>query len=273
MVGFSPIAAWTPPVAPLFVPGDRPDRFAKAAASGADAVILDLEDAVAAPAKADARRAVAECALDRAMLIVRINAPGTPWFADDLDALARRPPGAVMLPKAETAADVVRVTGRLGPQTAVIALVETAQGLAGLAGLLQGRGVACVAFGSVDFALDIGCVDSWDVLAPVRMELVVRARAAGLPPPIDGVTRALDDAEAVGRDALRAAQAGFGGKLAIHPRQIGAIHAAFAPSAEDVAWARKVVALAHGGAGQVDGQMIDRPVVERAARLLARAAP
>ncbi|MFG1285084.1 HpcH/HpaI aldolase/citrate lyase family protein [Xanthobacter autotrophicus] len=264
---------WPPPLAPLFVPGDRPDRFAKAMAGGTDAVILDLEDAVAGEAKAEARRNVADCTLDRAAVIVRVNAVGSPWFAEDLDALAARPPAAVMLPKTESASDVARVVERLGTQTAVVALVETARGLTRLAALLEAEGVACLAFGSVDFALDIGCADTWDVLAPARMELVVRSRAAGLPPPIDGVTLALDDTEVVSRDALRAAQAGFGGKLAIHPRQIDAIRQGFQPSPEELEWARKVVALGHRGAGQIDGQMIDHPVMERAARILRHLRP
>jgi len=264
---------WRPPLAPLFVPGNRSDRFAKAAASGTDAVILDLEDAVAADAKAAARRNVAGCTLDYASLIVRVNAPGSPWLGDDLEALAPRPPAAVMLPKAESAGDVSRVAARLGPQTAVIALIETATGLSRLGEVLEAEGVACIAFGSVDFALDIGCVDSPEILAPVRMELVVKSRAAGLPPPIDGVTLALDDMEVISRDALRARRAGFGGKLAIHPRQIAAIRQAFHPSPEEIEWARKVVAFDHSGAGQVDGQMIDRPVVERAVRLLHHLRP
>ncbi len=267
MVGF------VPSVAPLFVPASRPDRFRKADASGADAVILDLEDAVAPAEKEAARKAVVARAAEFASpVIVRINGAGTPWHADDLDAVATLPNVAVMLPKTERAADLVAARLRLAMRPAFIALVETAAGLASLAEILGSGHAAMAAFGSVDFALDLGCAHERLALLGARNELVWRSRAAGLAAPLDGVTLAFADTRAAEDDARHAAMLGFGGKLVIHPKQVEPVLAAFRPAADAVAWARKVVAATFSGAAaQVDGEMVDLPVVERARRIVARA--
>lgn len=260
------------PVCPLFVPGDRPDRFGKAAASGADAVILDLEDAVAPAAKEAARLAVAAHGLAGLPVIVRINAAGTEWFDADLAALRGAALDAVLLPKAESAAAVAAVRAALGTGVAVIPLVETARGLAGLDGLLAAEGVAFAALGTLDLAVDLGCAPSWEALLLARSMLVLHSRLAALPPPIDGVTPAIDDAALAEADARRAAELGFGGKLAIHPRQVAPIGRGFRPDAAALAEAERIVAAAAaGGVAVIDGAMVDRPVVERARRLLARA--
>ena len=258
-------------VAPLFVPGDRPEQFAKAAASGGDAVILDLEDAVAPENKAAARVAVATRPALPCPVIVRIHAGDAAAFEEDLAALARHPPESVMLAKAETAADLRRIRAVLGA-VRLIPLIESARGLAGLPDMLGVEGVAQAAFGSLDFALDLGCAPDWEPLALARAEIVLRSRLASLAAPIDGVTLALDRSELVEADARRACALGFGGKLAIHPRQVVPIRSAFAPSAEEIAWADRVLAAIEGGGDQrIDGRMIDRPVIERARRIHARA--
>lgn len=259
-------------IAPLFVPGDRPERFAKAAASGANAVILDLEDAVATERKAYARECVRAHELDKTRTIIRVNARTSAHFAADLSALKEMPFAALMLPKTEHSSDVIAVHEAIGEIVPIIPLVETALGVANLTEILATPGVCVAAFGSVDFALDLGCAHAWEPLLMARSEIVLRSRLAGLPAPIDGVTTAIDDAAMVEADARLAADMGFGGKLAIHPKQIAPIRRSFLPDEHSLAWAGKVMAALDSGGGVVclDGEMIDLPVIERARRILAR---
>ena len=260
-----------PPLAPLFVPGDRPERFAKAAASGADAVILDLEDAVAPASRSAAREAVACHGIGCVPVIVRINDTSTADIQADLVALRGARFNALMLAKAENAIDIRLMYDLLGRQVPVIALVETAAAFDNLAGLLREPGVVQAAFGSLDLALDLGCQPSGEALAYFRGALLLQSRLAGLPAPLDGVTTSFDDPDLVRQDALTASGLGFGGKLAIHPRQIAAIREAFLPDAKTVDWAQAVLAAAQGGAAsQLDGAMVDRPLIERARRILSR---
>jgi len=253
---------------PLFVPADRPDRFAKAADAGADAVILDLEDAVATDAK-DAARAALRSDFASVPLLVRVNGLGTPWHAADMAALAGRAFAAVMVPKAE-AGEAFAALCAASP-VPVIALVETARGLAGARLIAQTAHVARLAFGSIDFCADLGCAHVREALLAARSELVLASRLAGLVPPIDGVTTAIDDADVICGDARHARDLGFGGKLAIHPRQIAAIRAGFTPDEAEIAWARKVVGSADGAAA-IDGAMVDEPVRIRARAILGRTA-
>ena len=261
----------------LFVPAERPDRIAKALASGADAVICDLEDAVAPAAKPAARQALADWLASAGgappkPLIVRINSVGSEWFDDDL-ALCKTPGvQAVMLPKAERADDIARVAAATGK--AVIALVETAAGMDELRAVARAPGVVRIAFGSIDFQLDLGIVGDGDALLAFRSQLVLASRVAGLASPIDGVSTAIGDAAAVSVDARRARSLGFAAKLCIHPTQVQAVNDAFSPSADEVAWARRVVDAmrdAGGAAITVDGKMVDRPVWLRAEALLRQA--
>lgn len=255
----------------LFVPGDRPERIAKAQASGADAVIVDLEDAVAPGNKTAAREAAAG-ALDAAQpVVLRINGADTVWFDDDVRLLADPGIAAVMLPKATAAA--VAALRAAGGGKPVLALVETAAGMADLAALAA-AGVARLVFGSIDLQLDLDIGDDDLALLPFRMQLVLAARAAGLPPPVDGVTTAFDDAPRIEAEARRARQLGFGAKLCVHPRQVPIVNDAFSPGAAELAWAQRVVdaaAAAGGAAVAVDGRMVDAPVLARAHRLLAAA--
>jgi citrate lyase subunit beta/citryl-CoA lyase len=262
------IADFHTPVAPLFVPGDRPDRFVKAAQSGTDAVILDLEDAVAPENKDVARSNVAGHALRTLPVIVRINGRTTDWFKADLDALARVPFAAIMLPKAESAADLDAVQTGLGRTVPIIPLIETARGLVHMSEILRGPGAMVAAFGSLDFALDLGCIPDWDNLIAARSEIILRSRALGLSAPIDGVTPFIDDVALIEKEARSASGLGFGGKLAIHPRQIVPIQTAFAPSDDQIAWATRVLACEQSGAVNIDGMMIDRPILLKARQIL-----
>lgn len=253
--------------APLFVPANRPERFAKAAGSGTDAVILDLEDAVAADAKDDARAAL-DVAFTDLPVIVRINAHGTPWHDADVAAMMALNPAAVILPKAEDAAVVSAVAEALDG-VPVIALVESARGLAN-ARAIAAAGVVRLAFGSVDFCADLACAHLREVLLPARSELVLASRLAGIAAPIDGVTVQLNDLSVSHGDAAHARALGMTGKLCIHPRQIAQVRRAFAPSGQEIDWARRVLASGDG-AVSVDGAMVDEPVRIRARAILAEA--
>lgn len=253
----------------LFVPGDRAERIAKARASGADAVIVDLEDAVAPPNK-PAARAAAAAALDPAQpVVLRINGADTTWFDDDARLAAHAGVAAVLLPKAASVEAIAAV--RAAAAKPVLALVETAAGMANLAALAAAPGIARLVFGSIDFQLDLDIDDDDQALLAFRSQLVLASRVAELPPPVDGVTTALDDADRIEKEARRARALGFGGKLCIHPKQVAIVNAAFSPTAEQIAWARRVVdtaANAAGAAVAVDGKMVDAPVLARARRLL-----
>lgn len=253
--------------APLFVPATRPERFAKAAISGADAVILDLEDAVAADAK-DAARAALSKDFTGLPVLVRVNAHGTPFHSADIAAVARLLPAAVLLPKAETVDAVASVVGGL-PGVAVIAIIESALGLANARKIASAPGVVRLAFGSLDYCVDLGCTHLREVLLPVRAELVLASRLAGIAAPIDGVTAQMNDLGVVFDDALHAHHLGMTGKLCIHPRQIEEVMRAFAPSEDEIAWARRVLASGDGAAS-VDGAMVDEPVRLRARAILAQ---
>ncbi len=254
----------------LFVPGDRPERFEKACAAGAGQVIVDLEDAVAPDAKTRAREAVAAWLRADRPVALRINSAGTPWFDDDLALAAQPGVAAVMLPKSEGAEELVRVAAA-APAAALLPLIETARGMALLDTIARAPRVQRLVFGSIDFQLDLGIDGDDDELLFFRSQIVLASRLADLSPPVDGVCTAIDDTEALRAASLRAQRLGFGAKLCIHPRQVGVVEAAFAPSAEEIAWARRVIDAAQGAQGAavaVDGRMVDKPVLLRAQRLL-----
>lgn len=260
----------------LFVPGDRPERFDKAAAAGSDHVILDLEDAVAPSAKAHARAAVVSWLAEGRRAWVRLNATGTPWHDDDVAAL-RGVAGlaGVMVPKAQSPGEMAELRDRFGPGTGLIALVETARGVQLAPALADSGHVDRLALGSIDLALDLGAEESDDSLLLARATLVMASRAAGLPGPVDGVSTVTDDPAHLLATATRAASLGFEGKLCIHPRQVPSVAAAFVPDDRTIAWALRVVTEAETrghatGAFLLDGEMVDRPVVERARSVLLR---
>lgn len=268
------MVSFVTPVVPLFVPGSRPDRFAKADGSGADAVILDLEDAVAPGDKDRARDAVlGHAAALGSPVIVRVNAADTPWHGADVDAVRRLDGVAVMLPKAGRPEDIAGMARRMGRDVAVIALIESAAGLANLPDILAAPGLVAVAFGSIDFSVDLGCAHDRLTLLAARSEIVWRSRAAGRAAPIDGITTDIGSPEAAEDDARHAMAMGFGGKMAVHPRQIRPIRTGFRPGEDEIAWARGIVgAVSSDEAVRVNGEMVDRPVIERARWILRRAA-
>lgn len=268
----------------LFVPGTRSDRFAKAFASGADAVVIDLEDAVEAGRKVEARRKVADwltaTSTLRASRFIRVNAPGSPWFDDDVAWLAavRAHIDAVVLPKAETAAAIERVADA-APSRRVVPLLETARGIAHAATILAARAeMPAVLFGAEDLTAELGIERTLDgeELLVARSTVVLAAATIGADP-IDAVWVDLAAPDGLRKDATRARALGFRGKMAIHPDQIAAINDVFSPSADEVAVARRIVeaddrARAAGeGAFRLDDRMVDAPVIARARLVLARA--
>lgn len=266
----------------LFVPGHRPPMFGKALACGADVVVLDLEDAVGADHKSQARAGVlawlesAKAAEAGERIAVRVNSATHQDHAQDLAVAAHPRVRIVLLPKAERVLDVARLA-EAAPQAALVPMVESAHGLDAARLLAAAPGVHRLAFGTLDFALDMqmSVDESGDQseLAAFRAQLALSSRLAGIAPPIDGVTPVLDDEARVLRDTRRARRFGFGAKLCIHPRQVRAVHHAFEPTPAEIDWAHRVVEAtraAGGNAAQVDGRMVDLPVLQQAEALLAR---
>ena len=274
----------------LFVPGDRPERFAKAAASGADALILDLEDSVTAAAKPAARDAVAAqlCEPRGAVrLFVRVNPLDTTLCAEDIAALHGLAPDAIVLPKAEGAPSVRDLAQRLAAAEIDAPILpiatETSAAIFSLGSYATaGVPLAGITWGAEDLPAAIGATTSREddgrYTPPYEMArslTLFAAHAAGVAA-IDTVYPAFRDLDGLTAYARRAARDGFTGMMAIHPTQVAAINAAFTPSAEQVEAARRILAAfaaaPDAGALQVDGRMVDAPHRKQAQRLLDRAA-
>ncbi|TDO51613.1 citrate lyase subunit beta/citryl-CoA lyase [Kribbella sp. VKM Ac-2527] len=255
----------------LFVPGDRPELFAKAERSGADLVVLDLEDAVHEKHKREARDAVAEYLGTGTVSAVRMNASGTAWHDEDIRMVASHDCIA-MVPKA-AADNLMAVAQRLGAGRAMIALVETSAGVLDARRIAEVAGVERLALGTFDLAAELGVTpEDREAMAVSRNMMVLASSAAGIAPPIDGITAALGEENVLRSDLAYARRLGFGGKLCIHPAQVSVAAEMMMPDAQQLAWAGRVLAAAeHESVAVVDGQMVDRPVILRARRLLAAA--
>ena len=243
----------------LFAPGDRPERFDKAWDSSADEVILDLEDAVAPDQKELTRAAIAGWLRPDRPVWVRCNPVDSEWFRGDLTLAGIPGLAGFMVPKAEELSDELLDLAReqgLG----LIPLVETALGMAACNALACAPSVVRLAFGSIDFQLDLGIDGEDDGLLHFRSMLVPASRLAGRPAPIDDEAR-------VREETRRSRRLGLKARLCIHPRQVAWIHEELAPSVAERAWARRVIeasAAAQGAAVALDGKMVDRPVLLRA---------
>jgi citrate lyase subunit beta/citryl-CoA lyase len=263
----------------LFVPGNRPERFVKAIASGADAVVLDLEDAVPPAERPAARAAIAaawaEVGAAAVPIVLRVSTPGSEAGAQDLAWLAVQPtPAGVMVAKAESA-DALAAVRQAAPGAALLPLIESAAGYSALPQIAAAPGVLRLVVGHIDFMADTGlrCSDDERELDSLRFAVAMHTRLNRLEPAIDGVTTAIGDDVRLRADTCRALNFGFGAKLCIHPRQVAVVHEALAPSADELAWARRVIAAdaaAAGAAVQLDGKMVDLPVVLQARRTVAR---
>ena len=261
----------------LFVPATRPERIPKALASGADAVIVDLEDAVQESLKEQARSQLDSFLTEQpdARVLVRVNAPGHVGQAADLE-LCRRHPGVIglLLPKAESAAQVAQAAACGKP---VWPIIESARGLLMLGEIAAAAGVERLSFGSLDLGLDLGLTSgsaaAERILDQARYAILLHSRLAQLAAPLDSVFPAIADVEGLRRTAQDARDMGFGGLLCIHPSQVAVVHEALMPGADELAWAQRIMAAGASGDGVfvVDGQMVDAPVIGRAQRLLQRA--
>ena len=258
----------------LFCPGDRPERFAKAVAA-ADTVILDLEDAVRPEQKDLARAHVVEALarLDRESVLVRVNAPGTPWHTDDLAALAPFRDVVVMLPMAASAAAVEAV-----PQP-VVALCETARGILNAPEIASAANCVGVMWGSEDLVADLGgrrgrAADGSyrPAVEEARTRVLYAARAAGVTP-IDTVLVDIADLDTLAADSAAAIASGYAAKACVHPRQIAVVRQAFRPSDDEMRWAQGVLAAAEAETGvfTFDGRMVDAPVLAHAREVLRHA--
>jgi citrate lyase subunit beta / citryl-CoA lyase len=253
----------------LFAPGHNEKLVGKVFGAGADAVILDLEDAVPPEHKVAARQNIAD-ALASHPAWVRINAAQTPLAAADLDAVAELAYG-IRIPKVETVEDVHWVAER-APGKPLLCAIESARGVANALAIATEPAVKHLALGGIDLQRDLGVGDGDGPLQYVRSHLVVSSRAAGIEPPIDSVYPHLQDPDGLRRQCATSRSLGFFGKSAIHPAQLPIIHAAFSPTDDELQWARDVLDAfdaANGAALRMPGgQFVDLPVAARARQLL-----
>ncbi|WOX05878.1 HpcH/HpaI aldolase/citrate lyase family protein [Microbulbifer pacificus] len=262
----------------LFVPGHRPDRFEKALDSGADLVCIDLEDAVPLAQKGDARTAVCgflercePALLER--IVVRVSAASSDEGRADLYALLHaRLPARLMLAKTENAEEIAEASSLLGQPVRWIALIESASGLLGMERICRDCSLDAVMFGGGDFAAQVGAEFAWEPLLWARSQMAVIAAAYRLPV-IDVPFLDVRDVQGLEAETRRVSALGFSAKAAIHPSQIEGIHRGFAPTADALNQAQKIVRAfeqAQGGAVVVEGRMVDQPIVDSARKLIAR---
>jgi citrate lyase subunit beta/citryl-CoA lyase len=263
------------PRSALFVPADRPERRQKALDSGADAVIVDLEDAVAPSRKDEARQILVESLSSRpgsTGCLVRINSPLLEEGRADLAAVPRMRVDGIVVPKADVESVEIAATAGLP----LVALVETPAGILDAAAIARHPAVDVLMLGPVDLSLELGVSGGpdGDPLATARGLLVLAAAAGGIPGPLDGPCVQARDPEALAAEITRARLLGFAGKSCIHPAQVEPVNAAFAPSEEEISWATRASDAYDAGDGSgvviLDGEMIDLPVVLRARRILER---
>lgn len=275
----------------IFVPGNRQRFIDKALGLGADAFFLDLEDGVPPGEKPQARTLVAEALARPAggpLRFVRVNAVGSSWFQEDIQAVLQPGLAGICIPKVERPDDVAAVaahleeherrSGKASGSVRIVASIESARGLLQAPAIADSNArLLALMMGAEDFALDLGLATRRErearELLYARSALVIAATAANRVA-IDGVFPQLDDDEGLLADAWQARRLGFRAKSTFHPKQIEVLNRVFTPSPDEVAYAERVVeafqkAISHGeGAVAVGGQLVDRPVVERAQRLL-----
>jgi citrate lyase subunit beta/citryl-CoA lyase len=264
----------------LFVPATQPERYGKALASGADGVIIDLEDAVGLDDKAKARELLKNAwssisVEQKQRMIIRCNAPGTPFYAADLVLAKELQVQYLMIPKTESHDQINGAAEEL-ENTAFIPMIETPLGLHHLNEIASAEQVLRLALGNLDMQVEMGmsCDENETEIDTARFMLVLASKLAQIAPPLDGVTPSTDDEPRIFAHAQKAKRFGFGAKLCIHPKQIPIVKRAFTPSPEELDWAKRVISAdkaSKGQAAKVDGKMIDRPVVMLARRILALA--
>jgi citrate lyase subunit beta/citryl-CoA lyase len=260
----------------LFVPATRRDRFAKAEASGADRIIIDLEDAVSTDAKDEARESLVDAALPtRVPVYVRVNGAPTPWFERDVAVASALRIAGILLPKADSPDDVARAASRLPSAFLIVPIVETAAGVWNVLAVAQAPHVERVVFGALDFQLDTGMSDEGGAYDFIRSRVAIASRVAKVGAPIDSVCLSLSDESLIAADAARGRRFGCCGKLCVHPTQVRVSNGIFRPTDEEIQWARSI--LAERASRPADavfshrGGLVDRPVIERAMQIAAMA--
>jgi (S)-citramalyl-CoA lyase len=264
----------------LFTPATKSDRFTRAADVHSDALIIDLEDAVAPSAKTEARetalRYLAGISTDRLPSALRINSPDTRFGLDDLRALLNSPakPDYLVLPKCDSSALIALVGNLLreAKKTAqIIALIESAKAIEALKEIAGGEAKpAALVFGAADMAADLGAETAWEPLLWVRARIIQAAASAGIPA-LDSPYFDIADTEGLKQETKASASLGFRGKCAIHPAQIATINAFLTPSEQQVAEARQILVVNQQGVGSVDHEMVDEAVARKARLVLERA--
>jgi len=267
----------------LFIPANRPDRFEKALASGADMVCLELEDGVAQGEKELARENMVAFFNARSSLptypeiLVRINAPEEPIGKADLEAVLNLAckPTALMIPKVRRADDITELDKKIAaaaPDMAIHLLIETAEALEYASTIaVASQRIKMLLFGGVDLAAELRATTGWEALLYARGRVAHAGALAGLDV-MDMPYLAIEDETGLAEEAMRALDMGYGGKAAIHPRQIAAINKAFTPTAEDISHAKKIMAAyanAPRGVVVVDGKLIEKPVILKMQYILA----
>src|SRR5471032_1901330 len=257
----------------LLVPANRPELFSKACASGANAIIIDLEDAVGPADKAAARDhlsnwlASGEGCANKVPVMVKVNCVHSGHFGDDLRACRRPDVAGIVLPKTERVDDVASASAG----APVFPLIETALGFSRVGELAAAPRVQRLLFGAIDFKHDMGIDGDHDELLFFRSQIVLASRLANILSPIDGVTTEIDDLAKIESDAAYTKRLGFGGKLCIHPSQISIVNRTFVPSQNELDWAKRILVASEGsrgGAVALDGRLIDRPMVLSAKRII-----
>jgi len=269
----------------LFMPGDDRRKIEKGISISPDSIIMDLEDGVAFSRKAEARMVIAEALAEldfgRSERLVRINAVSTPFAQADLAAVLPARPDGIVIPKAESSEQVASVAAQVkaaGLDIPLIAIIESARGVVHLREIAAASGLAALCFGAEDLAGDTGAIRQPDLSesAYARGAVVIHARAFGLQA-IDTPFVAFTDEDGLTAEARSARILGYTGKLAIHPRQIAILHGAFTPEPDEIGRAQALIAAfemqadAGTGAFQVDGRMVDMPMIRAAQAVLERA--
>ena len=261
----------------LFVPGARPDRFDKAAASGADTIIIDLEDAVLPDAKSEARAAALGWLAHRGDIKagIRINSPRTADGCADIAALAASgsSPDFVMVPKAETGVDMEIVDEAIGHGAPLIAVIESGRGLRRAFDIAK-QSSAGVLFGGADYSASLGAdLSNWDAMSVARGTIAGAGGAAGVPA-YDVPYLNVKDDTGLDETTRQSKAMGFAGRSCIHPSQVGTVNAVFSPTSAEILEARAIIKAledSQGGAALHNGKLIDRPIILAAERTLAKA--
>lgn len=258
----------------LFVPANRLERFEKALNTDADAVIIDLEDAVPAELKNAARDSLKQWLIEHSdkHIMIRINSKQTQWFEADIQLALLPNVDAIVLPKTESVSDLAAVTAIHSLD--LFALIETPLGFAQVRQIAGAPHVRALMFGSIDFQLEMGMQAGYHELLSFRNEIVLASKLAGIAPPVDGVTVDFKNEDVVQLETQQAKSLGFAGKLCIHPNQVSVVNQTFSPSPEEIEWATRVlnaIEISQNQAVSLDGKMIDLPVISRAQKILLQA--